>query len=80
MSEILFSSVLSGFFMVRVVKGPWMRNPQYLAASIAGSVVATLLLHAVWPEVDGDFMFSSLAAFAGAFGGIVLFDTVLGVA
>lgn len=80
MSEILLSSVLSGFFMVRVVKGPWLRNPQYLAASIAGSILATLILHAVWPDADGDLIFSSLAAFGGSFAGIVLFDAALGVA
>jgi hypothetical protein len=63
--------------MVRLLKGPWIRNPQYLAAAIAGSVVGSLLLHAGWPGLDGDFVAGGIVGIAGPIAGIVLFDAVL---
>jgi hypothetical protein len=79
MSGILLSAISSGFFMVRIIKGPWRRNPQYLAASIAGSIVAILVLHSLWPDMDDDFIVGGIAGVAGAWGGMILFDTALGL-
>ncbi len=78
MSELLLSAILTAFTMVRIIKGPWMRNPQYLAAGIAGSVVGALILHAYWPAYDDDFIVGGVVGIAGSWGGMLLFDTTLG--
>lgn len=77
MSELLFSAVLGSFFMVRLFRGPWRRNPQYLAAAIAGSVAATLILHAFWPALDGDFIAGAIIGAVGPIAGMALFDALL---
>lgn len=78
MSEIIFSAVTTGFFMVRLFKGPWVRNPQYLAAAICGSVLAALMLHLFWPAMDDSFMVGGATGLAGSWGGIALFDAAIG--
>jgi hypothetical protein len=80
MSEILLSAVFSCFFVVRLAKGPWLRNPQYLAVAITGSILGTLLLHNFAAEYDGDLIIGSIASLGGAWGGILLFDTLVGLA
>lgn len=77
MSELLFSAVLGSFFMVRLFRGPWRRNPQYLAAAIAGSVAGTLILHAFWPALDGDFIAGAIIGAVGPIAGMALFDAFL---
>jgi hypothetical protein len=79
MSELLLSAILTAFTMVRIIKGPWLRNPQYLAAGIAGSVVAALVLHTYWPGFEDDFIVGGVVGIAGSWGGMVLFDTALGM-
>ncbi|WP_245476736.1 hypothetical protein, partial [Mesorhizobium sp. M1A.F.Ca.IN.020.03.1.1] len=54
MSDILLPAIFTAFTMVRVLKGPWLRNPQYLASGILGAIVGALLLHAFWPAYDDD--------------------------
>ena len=56
MSDLLLSSIFTAFTMVRVLKGPWLRNPQYLATGILGAIVAVLLLNGLWPSYDDDFV------------------------
>ena len=80
MAELLFSAVTTAFLMVRFIKGPWLRNPQYLACSICGSIVAALLLHAFWPAMDGSFVVGGITGLAGSWGAMALFDAVLGMA
>jgi hypothetical protein len=77
MSELLFSAVLGSFFMVRLFRGPWLRNPHYLAASITGSVAGTLILHAFWPAFDGDFIAGAIVGVVGPLAGMALFDAFL---
>ncbi|OQM77480.1 hypothetical protein [Manganibacter manganicus] len=77
MSELLLSAVLGSFFMARLFRGSWLRNPQYLAASIAGSVAGSLLLHAFWPALDGDFIAGAIIGVAGPYAGMTLFDLLL---
>jgi hypothetical protein len=78
MSDILFSAVTTGFFMVRLFKGPWLKNPQYLAAAICGSILAALTLHLFWPVADGFFVVGGVTGLAGSWAGIALFDLALG--
>jgi hypothetical protein len=79
MSELLLSAIFTAFTMVRIIKGPWLKNPQYLAAGIAGAIVGTLVLHSYWPDLDGDFIVGGIAGIAGSWGGMLLFDTALGM-
>lgn len=78
MSEILFSAVTTGFFMVRLFKGPWLKNPQYLASAICGAVVAAVTLHLFWPVMDDSFIVGGITGLAGSWGGMALFDMALG--
>jgi hypothetical protein len=78
MSDILFSAVTTGFFMVRLLRGPWLRNPQYLAAAICGSVLAALMLHLFWPIMDDSFIIGGVTGLAGSWAGMVLFDMAVG--
>ena len=80
MTDLLVSAVLGSFVMVRLFRGPWGRNPQYLAAAIAGSVAATLLLHAFWPALDNDFVAAGLVGIAGPIAGMMAFDALLNAA
>lgn len=79
MSELLFSAILTAFTMVRVIKGSWLRNPQYLAAGIAGAVVGTLVLHSFWPAYDDDFIIGGVVGIFGSWAGMALFDGVVGM-
>ena len=78
MAEILFSAVCTAFMMVRFIKGPWARNPQYLACAICGSVVAALVLHAFWPSMEDSFVVGGITGFAASWGAIAIFDAALG--
>ena len=75
---IVLSAVLSSFFAVRILKGHWMRNPQYLAVAIVGSVVGALLLHAGWPGFDEDFILPTIVSFVGSCVAVFAFDQVIG--
>jgi uncharacterized membrane protein YoaK (UPF0700 family) len=76
---IVLSAVLSSFFAVKIIKGHWMRNPQYLAAAIVGSVIGALLLHAGWPQFDDDILLPTLISFIGSCVAVFAFDQVIGV-
>ena len=77
---IVINGLFSSFFLVRVIKGAWMRNPQYLAVAMVGAVGAMLSLNAMEPGMADGFIAGNLAAFAGAFGAITLYDLALGSA
>lgn len=38
MSDLLLSDIFTAFHMVRLLKGPWLRNSQCLAIGIIGGV------------------------------------------
>lgn len=77
MTIVLFA-VLSSFFAVRILKGHWMRNPQYLAVAMIGSVAGALLLHAGWPQFDEDLLLPTIASFVGSCVAVFAFDQVVG--
>ena len=79
MPDIILSALFSSFFIVRVIKGPWMANPQYLAISIFGSATAMLMLNAVAPGAADEFIAGNGAAFAGAYLSIAAFDIAIGL-
>lgn len=80
MPDIILSALFSSFFIVRVIKGPWMANPQYLAISIFGSATAMLVLNALSPGAADAFIAGNGAAFAGAYLSIAAFDMATGLA
>ncbi|PZV35122.1 hypothetical protein B5V02_29105 [Mesorhizobium kowhaii] len=80
MSDLLVSAILTAFTMVRLLRGPWLRNPQYLASGIVGAIVGALLLHGFWPAADDDFIVGGLTGIFGSWAGMVLFDAILGMA
>ncbi|TIV61827.1 MAG: hypothetical protein E5V86_22440 [Mesorhizobium sp.] len=80
MSDLLLSAVLTAFTMVRVSKGSWLRNPQYVATGILGAVVGALLLHAYWPAYDDDFIVGGVTGIFGSWAGMALFDAIVGMA
>ena len=79
MAEIVLSALGTAFFLVRVVKGPWMRNPQYLAAALTGALIAGLLLNSYSEDLEASFIFGTLAGLAGGWAGIFAFDRLIGV-
>lgn len=76
MSEILLSALSSSIFLVRIMKGPWMRNPQYLAAAIIGAVAVSLLLNSAAPDLESGFLTGGLAGLGGGWAGIFAFDLI----
>ena len=80
MSELLLSAIFTAFTMVRVIKGSWLRNPQYLATGILGAIVGALVLHAYWPAYDDDFIVGGVTGIFGSWAGMALFDAILGMA
>ena len=79
MPMTLLSAVFAAFFLVRLIKGPWMRHPHYLGLAMIGSIIATVILAQVAPGYEDDFIAGNIATFAGAAGAITVFDLVIGV-
>ncbi|WP_027061615.1 hypothetical protein [Mesorhizobium loti] len=80
MFELLLSSIFTAFTMVRLLKGPWLRNPQYLATGILGAIVAVLVLHGGWPAYDDDLIIGGVTGIFGSWAGMAVFDAILGMA
>lgn len=74
MTEILLGAISTSFLLVRIFKGPWMRNPQYLAAAVIGAVAVSLGLYRFAPDLENDLIVGSIAGAAGAWGGMFAFD------
>ena len=79
MAELLLSALFTAFPMVRLIKGSWLQNPHYLASAFTGAMAFLLGLQAYWPGMENDFFVGSLAGAAGSWGGMVLFDVVIGL-
>lgn len=75
---IVLSAVLTGFVAVRILKGHWTRNPQYLAVAIVGSAVGAVLFHAGWPQYDENLVLPTIASFIGSALAVHAFDRLLG--
>lgn len=79
MPNIVLSALLSSFLIVRVFKGPWLRNPQYLAVCIVGSAAAMLVLNSLSPGAADEFIAGNGAAFMGAYLAVIAFDALTGM-
>lgn len=76
MAEILLGALSMAFFLVRIIKGPWMRNPQYVAAATVGAMAVSLGLFVIAPDLEFNIIVGSLVGGAGAFAGIFAFDVI----
>jgi len=77
---IALSAILSAFMAVRIIKGGWMRNPQYLAVSIVGSIVGAFILHLSSAELEAEWFIPTLACFIGSCAAVFIFDQMIGAA
>jgi hypothetical protein len=77
MPTVVFSALLSSFFTVRILKGPWMRNPQYLAVTMVATSIAGMAADKFAPGLFDDFIAGNLIAFAAAALSIFAFDAVV---
>ena len=77
-SSLIMSAVFSSFLTVRIVKGPWLRNPQYLVLSVMGGAAAMMALNVFSPGAADGFIAGNIAAFAGAVLSILAFDAAIG--
>jgi hypothetical protein len=78
--SIILSALFSSFLTVKIVKGSWTRNPQYLVLSIVGGAIAMVALNALSPGSADDFILGNVATFAGAIATIFAFDAATGLA
>jgi hypothetical protein len=76
--KLVLSALSSSFLTVKLVKGSWARNPQYLGLSMAGSTMAMLIASVVAPGSTDDFVIRIIVAFAGAFASMTAFDKAIG--
>lgn len=76
MTEALLTALSSAFLLVRVIKGPWMRNPQYVASAIVGAIAVLLVIGSFAPDLQNDLVVGGLAGAGGAWMGIVAFDLI----
>src|ERR1700754_1494759 len=80
MSDLLLPAIFTAFTMVRLLRGPWLRNPQYLASGIVGAIAGTLLLHSFWPAFDDDFIVGGVTGIFGSWAGMAVFDAMVNLA
>lgn len=78
MPTLVLSAVLSSFMFVRLFKGPWARNPQYLAAAMIGSAIMSLIGENYFPGSGGDMLTADMLAGVGSAAGIFLFGIIAG--
>ena len=78
MPSLIISALISSFTFVRLLKGPWLRNPHYLAAAMIGSVAVMLLGDKFDPGSADDMISGTLLAFAGSAAGVFLMGRVSG--
>lgn len=76
MPDIVFSALSTALLLVRFIKGPWMRHPQYVAAALVGALAAGLFLTRFVPDIGSGFIIGGLSGFGGAWIGIIAFDAL----
>ncbi len=78
MVDIFITALGLSFFLVRLAKGSWVRNPAYLALAIFGSMAGLLILMRVSPGAEDSMIYGNLAALAGACCTIMAYDLTIG--
>ena len=66
MASILLTAILSAFLVVRVLVGPWARNPVHLVVAMVGAVVAGLLVVGIPLPIFEDAVTQRVTIFIGA--------------
>lgn len=77
MPDIVFSALSTAFLLVRLVKGPWKRYPQYVAAALIGALAVGLFMAKFMPDIGNDFVVGGLSGLGGAWAGIAAFDAIV---
>lgn len=78
MPTLVFNALLSSFFVVKVFKGHWTRNPHYLAITMVASILALVALDSCSPGAADTFVDGNIASFAGAWLGLAIYDRTIG--
>lgn len=78
MPDLVISALVSSFTVVRLLKGPWLRYPQFLAAAMIGSVVLSLVAEKLDPGSADSMINATIYAFAGSAAGIFLLGQMIG--
>lgn len=78
MPDLIISALVSSFTFVRLLKGSWLRYPQFLAAAMIGSVVVSVLADKLDPGSADGLINSTVFAFAGSAAGIFLLGQMIG--
>ncbi|MBP1851211.1 hypothetical protein [Rhizobium halophytocola] len=77
MPSLVITALVASFTFVRLLKGPWMRNPQYLAAAMIGSMIVVIAGDGLDPGIGDDFIMGNLLALGGSAAGIFLMGRVI---
>ena len=78
MAEVFLTSLFSSFFLVRLLKGSWLKQPVYLALAIIGGLAGLIGTSVMWPGSENDWIAGNFAALVGAWALIMLYDRVVG--
>lgn len=78
MPGLIFNALFSSFFMVKLVRGRWTRNPDHLAAATVASVCALIILNCWSPGAAASFIYGNLAALGGAWLGLFVYGRIAG--
>lgn len=78
MPGLVINALLTSFFLVRLMKGGWLRHPQAVAVATVASLAALLALGSVDPGAENSVVYGNLAALAGAWLGVLACDRILG--
>ncbi len=77
-ADVFLTSLFSSFFLVRLLKGSWLRNPVYLALAIIGGLIGLISAMSMWPGSENDLIAGNAAALAGAWALIFVYDRAAG--
>ena len=77
-AEIFITSFFSSFFLVRLLKGSWLRQPVYLALGIVGALGGLISSMILWPGSENDWIAGNAAALIGVWLLIALYDRFIG--
>ncbi|MBI1260650.1 MAG: hypothetical protein GC184_02895 [Rhizobiales bacterium] len=77
MVDVYITALFTSFFLVRLVKGSWTRNPAYVALSIFGGMAGLILLMKLSPGAEGSLIYGNFAALGGALTAILIYDQAM---
>ena len=73
MPTFVYSAIVASFVLVRLVKGPWTSNVQFVVAGIVGAMLAALAGDYLYPGTTDDVILRYMVSLCGGGFGIYLF-------